>query len=233
MHLKALSVCMKKITIYIVLFLTYAHCAFAQKDVQAKAILGQLSSKYRSYKVVKTNFTFILDNPHAGDKVIQNGNLIANTKNGKFKVTLFNPGSKTDVEQEIISDGKTQWTYLKGDKEVQVNSAGKADDELNPARLFTLYEHGYKYLYTGDQRVNGKLCQVIDLSPENTDKTFFKIRLMVDKARKQLYSALLFDKGGNRYTYTLNTFTPNVSVPESTFAFNAKAHPGVEVVDLR
>lgn len=224
---------MKKVITYITLFLIGINCAFAQKDTQAKTILAQLSSKYRSYNVVKTDFTFVLDNPHAGAKETQNGTLTANSKNGKFKVTMFNPGSKTEVEQEIMSDGKTQWTYLKDDKEVQVNNASKTDDELNPARLFTMYEHGYKYLYTGDQKVNGRLCQVIDLSPENSDKTFFKIRLMIDKARKQLYSALLFDKGGNRYTYTLNTFTPNVQVPETLFAFDAKAHPGVEVVDLR
>lgn len=226
---------MKKAILYIILFLTCINCALAQKDTQAKTILARLSSKYRSYNVIKTNFTFLLNSPNTGGNQTQNGTLIANSKNGKFKVTLFKPGSKTEVEQEIMSDGKTQWTYLKDDKEVQVNNVSKtdADNEINPARLFTIYEHGYKYLYTGDQRISGKLCQVIDLTPENADKTFFKIRLLIDKARNQLYSAQLFDKGGNRYTYTLNTFTPNVSVPESTFTFNAKAHPGVEVVDLR
>lgn len=224
---------MKKAILYITFFLSCINCAFAQKDAQAKSILARLSNKYHSYNVIKTNFTFVLNSPGTGAKQTQNGTLIANSKTGKFKVTLFKPGSKTDVEQEIISDGKTQWTYLKDDKEVQVNSASKADDELNPAQLFTIYEHGYKYVYTGDQRINGKLCQVIDLSPENTDKTFFKIRLIVDKARTQLYSALLFDKGGNHYTYTLNTFTPNVAMPASTFTFDAKAYPGVEMVDLR
>jgi len=226
---------MKKAILYIILFLTCVNGAFAQKDAQAKTILARLSSKYRSYNAIKTDFTFVLNSPNTGAKQTQNGTLIANSKNGKFKVTLFKPGSRTAIEQEIISDGKTQWTYLKDDKEVQVNNTSKADadDELNPARLFTLYEHGYKYVYTGNQRVSGRLCQVIDLSPENTDKTFFKIRLMIDKTRNQLYSAQLFDKGGNRYTYTLNTFTPNVLAPASTFTFDAKAHPGVEVVDLR
>ncbi|RZK87624.1 MAG: outer membrane lipoprotein carrier protein LolA, partial [Pedobacter sp.] len=28
-------------------------------------------------------------------------------------------------------------------------------------------------------------------------------------------------------------FSPNVNVPETTFAFDAKKYPGVEVVDLR
>ncbi len=223
---------MKKFIIYL-LFALISTYAFAQRDAQAKTILNQLTQKVRSYNLVKTDFTFSLDNPQGGGKQTQGGILLANSKTGKFKVTLFNPTNKTAVDQEIICDGKTQWTYAVKDKEVQVSNAGKADDEMNPAQLFTIYEHGYKYVYTGDERLNGKLCQVIDLSPEGTDKTFFKIRLYIDKAKKQLYRAMLFDKGGNHYTYTLNSITPNVKVPDDTFTFDKKAHPGVEVVDLR
>jgi outer membrane lipoprotein-sorting protein len=223
---------MKKVTLYIVLLLTATH-TFAQQDAKAKAILSQLSAKFKAYNVVKTDFTFTLDNPQANTKQTQSGTVLANAKTGKFKVLLFNPANKTTVEQEIISDGKTQWTYLKADKEVQINNAGKGDDELNPAKLFTIYEHGYKYAYTGDQRFNGKLCQVIDLSPEDAGKNFFKIRLSIDKVKKQLYSATIFDKGGSHYTYVLNSITPNIKVNQSEFTYDKKAHPGVEVVDLR
>lgn len=223
---------MKKIIIYFIILFTTAN-AFAQQDAKAKAILSQVSAKFRSYNVVKTDFTFLLDNPQGGEKQTQSGTVIANSKAGKFKVTLFDPANKSVVEQEIISDGKTQWTYLKKDKEVQVNNAGKADDEMNPSQLFTLYEHGYKYIYTGDQKLNGKTCAVVDLSPEDANKAFFKIRLMIDKVKKQLYSATLFDKGGSKYTYTLNTITPNVKAGDDTFTYDKKAHPGVEVVDLR
>lgn len=224
---------MKKLITLLFLAIATINMALAQKDVQAKNILNQMSTKYRTYNSLKTDFTFTLDNPQAGAKQTQNGSITAATKTGKFKVTLFDADNKALVEQEIISDGKTQWTYLKKDKEVQVNNAGKSDDDLNPAQLFTLYEHGYKYMYTGEQKLNGKLYKVVDLSPESAGKTFFKIRLLIDKVTKQLYSAMLFDKSGSRYTYTLNTITPNVKVPDTIFAFDAKAHPGVEVVDLR
>jgi len=56
---------------------------------------------------------------------------------------------------------------------------------------------------------------------------------MIDKVQKQLHSALIFDKSGMKYSYTVNTLTPNVNVPESTFTYDKKLHPGVEVVDLR
>jgi outer membrane lipoprotein-sorting protein len=59
------------------------------------------------------------------------------------------------------------------------------------------------------------------------------VRLNIDKLNKQISNAVIFEKNGNKYTYTIRTFTPNVSVPESVFAFDAKKYPGVEVVDLR
>lgn len=224
---------MKKATLYIALIILIASRAFAQQDAKAKTILNQVSAKFKTFNTVKSDFSFTLDNPQAGAKQTQAGTLITNAKTGKFHVTMLEPGSKTDIEQEIISDGKTQWTYLKKDKEVQVNSAAKADEEMNPSQLFTFYQRGYKYVYTGDQKLNGKACAVIDLSPEDANKAFFKIRLLVDKAKSQLYSATMFDKGGNKYTYTLNTITPNAKVADDAFTFDKKAHPGVEVVDLR
>jgi outer membrane lipoprotein-sorting protein len=223
---------MKRSIIYIiVLFTTYQ--ASAQQDAKAKSILNAVSQKFKAYTVVKADFTFMLDNPQAGSKQSQNGALLVNSKAGKYKITLSNPVNKAATDQEIISDGKTQWTYSVQDKEAQVASAAKANDEMNPSQLFTMYEHGYKYLYTGDEKLNGKLCAVIDLSPENTDKPFFKIRLYIDKAKQQIYRATLFDKNGAKYIYTLNTVTPNVKVPDDTFIFDKAKHPGVNVVDLR
>jgi outer membrane lipoprotein-sorting protein len=137
------------------------------------------------------------------------------------------------TDQDMISDGKSQWTYLKKDKEVQVSVVDNTGDALNPAQIFTLYEKGFKYLFTGEQKVGGKVYQMIDLSPIDTKKSYFKIRLGINKAAKQIASVLIFDKNGNKYTYDVKTFVPNVKVPESTFAFDPKKYPGVEVVDLR
>ncbi|MCC8425591.1 outer membrane lipoprotein carrier protein LolA [Mucilaginibacter sp. UR6-11] len=224
---------MKKIILYALVILASTP-ALAQKDAQAKVILKQVSQKYRAYPVIKSDFSFTVDNPQAGVKETRNGTLITQSKTNKYKVTLYTAGSgKPDVEQEIINDGKSQWTYLKKDKEVQLSNADKSSEGFNPAQLFTIYEHGYKYLYTGDQKIGGKIYQAIDLSPESEKAQFFKIRLLIDKTKKQIYSALIFDRSGSRYTYTLRTFTASANVPEATFTFDTKAHPGVEVVNLK
>jgi len=197
----------------------------AQTDAKAKQILNEVSKKYRSYDVIKTDFTFTLDNPQAKIKETQSGTLYAKAKSNKYKVVMKG--------QDLISDGKTQWTYLKNEKEVQVNDVDDSPNAINPAKIFTIYEKGFKYIYTGDTKVNGKTQYVIDLSPVDTKRSFFKVRLNVDKATMQISNAVIFDKNGNKYTYAIKAFTPNVKIPESTFAFDAKKYPGVSVEDLR
>lgn len=226
---------MKRITLYLLLILGVNTTAFAQKDAEAKAILNQVSAKYKSYNIVKSDFTFVIDNPQAQETQTQQGTIIVQSKANKFRLSLYSqdPTAKNQIEQEIITDGKTQWTYNKKDKEVQVNKVDNADQNFNPAQIFTIYEKGYKYIYTGSETLKGRVYQIIDLTPEDIDKSFFKIRLMIDKTKKQIYSALIFDKSGNKYSYTIRTFVPNVQVPESTFTFDTKAHPGVEIVDLK
>lgn len=224
---------MKKIAIYVLVAASTIATSYAQKDSQAKAILAEVSKKYKTYDVVKTNFVYTLESPQANLKETQTGTLIAKSKANKFKVTLYAKGKTPVVAQELISNGKEQWTYLKKDNEVQLNDANSNEDALNPAHIFTIYEKGFNYIYTGEVKQGASTYQTIDMTPTDPKKTFFKVRLMIDKAKKQIYSALIFDKNGNKYTYTMQTFTPNVNVPDAVFAFDVKAHPGVEVVDLR
>ena len=224
---------MKKVLLYLLLTGLTFNYAFAQKDVQAKKILNQVSTKYRSYDVIKTTFTFTYENPQANTKDSQTGTMISKSKSNKYRVTIFSPEDKLAVDEEIISDGKNQWTYVKKNKEVELSDVDNSSESMNPAQIFTIYEKGYKYVYNGDAKVDGKLCQVIDLTPEDEKKPFFKIRLSIDKAKKQIFSAMIFDKNGSKYNYTIRTFTPNVKVPESTFTFDKKNYPGVELVDLR
>ena len=225
---------MKKFVTVALLGLAVISTASAQNDPKAKAILSDVSNKYKTYTNIKTDFTYTLNNPKAGVNESMTGTLYAKAKSNKYKVLLYKKDNgKSAVNQELISDGKTQWTYLKKDNEVQVNQVDNSNEGMNPAQLFTIYEKGFKYNYNGEEKVGGSTYQVIDLTPTDAKKQIFKVRLMIDKAKKQIYSAEIFDKGGSKYKYTLKSFMPNTTVPETTFAFDAKKYPGVEVVDLR
>ena len=216
---------MKKLLIGALIIIGSGLTAFAQSEVKAKEILAEVSKKYRTYDVIKTEFSYTLENPQAKIKETQSGTLFVRSKVNKYKVILKG--------QELISDGKNQWTYLKADKEVQLSEVDNSSDALNPAKIFTIYEKGFKSVYTNDTKLNGKVLHNIDLTPIDSKRSFFKVRLQIEKLTKQITNAVIFDKNGNKYTYTIKTFTPNVKVPESTFAFDSKLYPGVELVDLR
>ncbi len=216
---------MKKLVFSFLVLSLSGVVALAQNDPKAKAILAEVSKKYRSYDVVKSDFTFTLDNKQAKVKETQSGVLYVKANANKYKIAMTN--------QELISDGKVQWTYLKNDQEVQVSNVDHSGESLNPAKIFTIYEKGFKYLYTGDKKVGAKTYQQIELSPIDIKKSVFKVRLSIDKANKQISNIVIYEKNGNIYTYNVKTFSPNVKVPETTFAFDAKKYPGVEVVDLR
>jgi len=224
---------MKNLLAYIILLTATAGTAFAQKDAEAKTILSQVSQNYRSYNTVKSDFTINIQSAQDGVNQTQNGTLFTQTKANKYKLSIYTSAAKTALAQEITSDGKTQWTYMPTQKEVQVNHVSNSAEAMNPAQIFTLYEKGYKYIYTGLQKAAGKNYQAVELTPTDAKQSIFKIKLLIDKAKKQIYSAQLFDKNGGRYTYTIKSFVPNAPVAADAFNFNTKSHPGVEVVDLR
>lgn len=217
---------MRRLSILVIFFiLGAAAVSTAQTDPKAKAILAEVSKKYSALNTFRAEFTYSVNNPQAGINQTQSGTMYAQPKTNKYKVVLKN--------QELTSDGKNQWTYLKDEKEVQVNEVDNASNAINPARIFTIYQKGYKYIYTGNIKQNTRVYQVIDLSPVDSKQSFFKVRLTIDKVKKQITKAVIFDKNGSHYTYTVNALVPNVKLADSFFTFDAKKHPGVEVVDLR
>lgn len=216
---------MKRIVLGVVFLVGCTLNVFAQTDAKAKAILAEVSKKYRSYDVVKSDFSFTLDNPQAKIKQTETGTLYSKSKANKYKVIL--------KSQELISDGKSQWTYSKADKEVQLSDVDHGANALNPAQIFTIYEKGFKYFFGGDVKVNNRIQHVIDLTPLDAKSSYFKVRLNIDKVTRQIKKVVVFDKNGSKYTYVINTFTPNVKVADSLFSFDVKKYPGVELVDLR
>jgi len=53
-------------------------------------------------------------------------------KGNKYKVQVKN--------QEVISDNKTVWTYIKDANEVQVNDYEPDENSITPSQIFTIYE---------------------------------------------------------------------------------------------
>lgn len=213
---------MKKVLLSVCILCCAAMPAFAQTDAKAQAILQAVSKKINSYKSLKANFALHL----TGGKVNE-------TKKGNFAMK----GQKYHVMlngQEIICDTKTVWTYTKDDNSVQISTFDPNAQTISPAKLFTnFYDKEYKYKYIGEQKVQGKTCDVIEMTPIAKNKQFAKIELDVDKASSMVVSGNVYEKSGSKYQYDISGLVPNAPLQDSYFTFDKNAHPGVEVVDLR
>lgn len=197
--------------------------AFSQFDPKALEILESLSKKYESIKSYKADFVYELENQQA--KV-----------NEKFEGQIFVKGNKFNLKlgnQEIINNGSTVWTFLKDENEVNISDYNPEEDEITPTKIYTIYKQGFKYLYVEDEKVKGTTLQVVDLVPENKQKSFFKIRLWVNGKDKSIFRWKIFEKNGNRYLYTVNNFSANEKLEDAQFTFDKSKYKGVEVIDLR
>lgn len=214
---------MKKI-IFTALLISSALALNAQDNSKAKAILDGVSQQTKSYTNIDITFTFTIENTKKKTKDTKTG--IACMKGEKYWMEFS--------EQEIICDGQSVWTYIKDNKEVQINVNDPDNDQtLNPVKLLTDYNKNYTPKFIKEESRGSKIFQILDLTPIKAKK-FYKVRLEIDKQLKQLVNAIIYDKNGvSVYTYSITKFVTNKTFPDSKFIFKASDHPGVEVIDLR
>lgn len=197
--------------------------AFAQYDPKALEILEAMSKKYKAIDAFEANIAYSLTNEV--DKINESFKGKITVKGDKFRLAL--------PEQEVINNGTTLWTYLPDAKEVNIDNYDPSSEDINPSKIYEVYKKGFKYIYLKDETEGGVLCDVVDLVPEKKDAQYFKIRMNISKKDKSIKSWTMFDKGGNRYKYSITKFTPDIKIDDSFFTFDAKKYPGVDVIDLR
>ena len=213
-----------KTRIVIVLFLFSVVSVFSQTDKKAQEILNGLSSKYKSLKSLKATFTIVVENQNDKSKQEQSGTL--SLKESKYKLQV--------AGQEIISDGKTRWTFVKDANEIQIDNQKKDENAITPSNIFTIYEKGWLSKYLGEKKIKNITYQNLELVPiDAKTKNVFKVKLAIDKVQKTITSAVIYDKNGSIQTITVNKFTANGANEDVIYIFNSAKYPGSEVVDLR
>lgn len=215
---------MKAFWVLILSVFLLSHSVTAQStSKKAENILDQVSNTYDDYNTIKASFNYILEIQQDDFKEKQSG--VIHLKDNKFRLKL--------EQQEIICNGKYVWTYLQDVNEVQINNYKPEQMEINPTEMFTMYKKGFLYGYGGEKELDGEDYQVIELTPNKKEKSYFKVRLLIDKKTYHIKRTRIFEKNGNIYTYQISRFYPNVDIPDNFFEFNKKDHPDVTVVDLR
>lgn len=221
----------------LITFFTLVFCVSVQifgqevKQKEAKILLDEVSTKFKSLNSFHAIFTMLMESPATNMKEEYSGEITA--QGDKFKLLL-----KGNDPKEIYNNGTTIWTYFPGE-EVTISDVEEGENGLlSISKLVNMYKTGYRYFIEGKAVVNGKNCDIIVLNPEivngkSSNPDIFKIRLWIDSKTKQMVSWKIFEKNGNRYGTTITKFVANHSVTSSMFSFDTKEHKGIEVNDMR
>ena len=213
----------KYLIISLFVFATNAN-AQSPEVLKAKDILDKIAVKTKGYSTIRAEFSFTIENLQANIKEANTGKITL--KGSKFKVDL--------MDTETYCDETTLWTYMSDANEVNISDPSMMEnDMLDPTQIFTIYEKDFKYIHAGEETINGKKVDVVDLFPDKRDKPFSRIKLYIYRDNLQFARISQIGKDGNNYIIDIKKMETNISVEDSFFRFDASKHPGIEVIDLR
>jgi len=133
----------------------------------------------------------------------------------------------TTPQAIVWFDGKTQWTYMKNNDEVNVTTPTESQlQAINPYNFINLYKNGY------DATLNssGK-DYVVHLTASTKDKKIRELFITVNKSSNTPTQVKLLQ--GTKWTIFDISDLKKQSVTDSQFRFNAKDFPQAEIIDLR
>ncbi|MBL0027395.1 MAG: outer membrane lipoprotein carrier protein LolA [Saprospiraceae bacterium] len=194
-------------------------------DPKAKSILDKLKKQYDSYKTMEVSFEMELELP--GKKTeLRKGIVIQDGKMYQIKME----------DQEIYSDTKTVWVYLKNNNEVQISDyeESESSDVMSPKQMMSLYEKGdFIYSLIEERKVGKNVFADIEFKPVSKKSDFTKMRLTVDKNSNKMISLRVFSRDGSKYLLKISDLKSNKKYDPAIFSFNPKAVTGVHIEDLR
>lgn len=204
-----------------------ANVGFAQdQDPKAKAILDKLSKTTKTYKAISADFALSMYNK---------ANKLTDKQNGKIAVKgdMFRLEIPGNV---IVCNGKTLWNHNKDAKEVTIKDFDASnEDQINPSKIFTIYENGFKYKYEKEEKVGANLCQVINLYPSEgqNKKKYHTLKLYIIKSKNQVTRMKIINKDGTYSVYDIKNFKPNPPLTDDSFNFDTKGFKADEIIDER
>jgi outer membrane lipoprotein-sorting protein len=195
----------------------------AGTDKRAEKLLNTVSKRYKAFKSMKADFIYAVESKVDKSTEKQKGTLLV--KGNKFKLDI--------AGQVIICDNATLWTYSKEVNEVQVSNYNPKEGAIRIDDIFTMYNKGFLSKIAEEKKEGGREIVVIELTPTNKKKNYFKIKVTIDKTNQTILKSVVYDKNGTIHTYTITNQVPNFKLDDKTFTFDKTKYPKVEIIDLR
>ena len=207
---------MERITKYrwvVLMALFTIHCSlFISPAVAqtAKQVLDKTASVVAAKSGAKASFSIKADQMNTSGTIAIKGR--------KFHATT--------PQATIWFDGKTQWTYLKKNEEVNIANPSEAElAAINPYNFIYMYQKGYKYTM---EKKNGSF--IVRLTA--TDKRGIKEMYITVNQKTYIPSEIRMRQQKGWTTISISGFTQS-KIADGMFRFNSKDFPNAEVIDLR
>jgi outer membrane lipoprotein carrier protein len=136
-------------------------------------------------------------------------------------------------QQEIINNGQTIWTYLVEANEVQITDCTPPKPPITPWSIFDNYRQDYTLGQLDTYRVEGHVCDVVELVPKDNTNGLRKISLAIARTTKHIQRLEILDSDQTLHTFSVTNFTYDLKLDKAFFIFNLDDHPNVEVIDMR
>lgn len=203
------------------LFTLISLTSFGQ-DAKSQAILDKLSKKVKSHTSFYVEFSVNIKNEATGTNDNETGK--GWVKGDKYYGSF---GDNT-----IISNGTKTWTIIKEEKAVYITDASEDDDEMiNPKKLMTLWETGFKNKYGTETTLGSEKVDVIYLYPKSPGSVdYHTIKLYISQTKNELKKVVVKMKDGTVMTYKLTKYTANPTISDSKFVYDKQKYPGYEEI---
>ena len=176
----------------------------------AKQVLDKTAAIVAAKSGAKASFTI------KGEQFNTSGTIAVKRK--KFQATT--------PQATIWFDGKTQWTYLKKNDEVNVANPTEAElAAINPYNFIYMYQKGYKYTM---EKKNGSF--IVHLTA--TDKRSIQEMYITINSKSHIPSQIRMRQQKGWTTIDISGFKQS-KLSDGMFRFNSKDFPNAEVIDLR
>ena len=147
---------------------------------------------------------------------------------------LIMKGEKFYLNNQNIQswyDGKTQWSYLTDNEEVNISSPTKEEIQaISPYHLLKRYKSDYTYIYIGQSKRKGKLIHEINLTSKSD--IINDIKLIISDDNKPV--AILFYRNNKLMSeVNITSLQTDSKIDDKLFRFDKTKYPQVEIIDLR
>ena len=133
----------------------------------------------------------------------------------------------TTPDATIWFDGKTQWTYMKGNDEVNISNPTEAQlQAINPYNFINIYKKGYKL-----EAKKVDHFYEVHLIPTDKNRKIQEMYIVVDETSYHPTHVKMKQK--DKWSTIVISRLKTASLSDDLFKFNSKDFPQAEIIDLR